>query len=207
MADSVTRPAPASRRRNARGEGSRLREQLIEATVALIDAEGDAARLSVRAIAKAAGVSPTALYLQFPDRDALVSAAVDRGFEAFNAALLEAADAHTEPIARIRAMGVAYLRFSERQPALYSVIFSARRPLVSRSSGEVGGVERNQALDELMSTVAAVGRDAGSGEASAVALALWAALHGYAGLRSRAAPGGWPDGDTFVDLLVRAHLG
>jgi AcrR family transcriptional regulator len=206
MAESAT-GRPAARRRNARGEGSRLREQLIEATVALLDAEGDAARLSVRAIAKAAGVSPTALYLHFPDRDALVSAAVDRGFEAFNAALLEAADAHTEPIARIRAMGVAYLRFSERQPELYTVIFSARRPLVSRSFGDEDGVERDQALDELMANVAAASPRAGAGEASAVALALWAALHGYAELRSRAAPGGWPDSEAFVDLIGRAHLG
>lgn len=182
-----------------------MREQLIEATVALLDAEGDAARLSVRAIAKAAGVSPTALYLQFPDRDALVSAAVDRGFEAFNAALLEAADAHTEPIARIRAMGIAYLRFSERQPALYAVIFSARRPLVPRPPRE-GGVGRNDALNELVATVAAVAPHAGEAQPAAVALALWAALHGYAGLRSRAAPGGWPDGEAFVDLLVSAHL-
>ena len=45
----------------------------------------------MRAIARRAGVSPTALYLQFPDRDALVDAAVDAGFAAFNAELIDAA--------------------------------------------------------------------------------------------------------------------
>ena len=51
----------------------------------MLNEVGDADRASVRAIARRAGVSPTALYLQFPDRDALVAAAVDAGFETFNA--------------------------------------------------------------------------------------------------------------------------
>ena len=62
-----TDSAPPVRARNARGEGDRLREQLLVAAVTLIEDEGDAGRVSVRAIAKAAGVSPTALYLHFPD--------------------------------------------------------------------------------------------------------------------------------------------
>ena len=81
----------ATRSRNPRGEGARLREQLLRAASEVLDEVGDADRVSVRAIARRAGVSPTALYLHFPDRDAAVAAAVDAGFVAFNAALRDAA--------------------------------------------------------------------------------------------------------------------
>ena len=55
----------------------------------MLNEVGDADRVSVRAIARRAGVSPTALYLQFPDRDSLVAAAVDAGFDTFNAELTQ----------------------------------------------------------------------------------------------------------------------
>ena len=79
-----------SRPRNPRGEGKRLRDQLLAATAEVLNEVGDADRVSVRAIARRAGVSPTALYLQFPDRDSLVTAAVDAGFDTFNDELTEA---------------------------------------------------------------------------------------------------------------------
>ncbi|CAA9477914.1 MAG: hypothetical protein AVDCRST_MAG30-602 [uncultured Solirubrobacteraceae bacterium] len=199
--------APPARVRNPRGEGDKLREQLVAATVELLDAEGDAARVSVRAIAKAAGVSPTALYIHFPDRDALVSAAVDRGFEAFNAAILDAAASTDEPIARLRAMALAYLGFVDGQPALYAVIFSARRT-TSRPSGAGAPVDRGEALDGLVRAVAAARPEDAPAEHREVALAVWAALHGYGTLHARPpTEKRWPSRAKYVDRLLRAHLG
>jgi AcrR family transcriptional regulator len=150
-------------------------------------------------------VSPTALYLHFPDRDALVAAAVDRGFAAFNEAILAAA-ATDEPRARLRAMGLAYLDFVERQPALYSVIFSARRT-TEREGGDGGPVDRGEALDALVVAVAALLPEDARAEARDLALALWAALHGYATLSARTGVDSWPVPEAYVDLLMRAHLG
>jgi AcrR family transcriptional regulator len=203
MASSDT--APPARVRNARGEGDRLREQLVAATVTLLEQEGDEDRVSVRAIAKAAGVSPTALYLHFPDRDALVAAAVDRGFAAFNAAILTASRSDTEPLARVRAMGLAYLDFVERQPALYAVIFSARRT-ASRPSGELP-VDRREALDALAAAVAAARPPGAPRDEDELALTFWAGLHGYAVLRARPPIERWPGSAAYVERLLRAHLG
>ncbi len=197
--------APVTRPRNVRGEGDRLREQLLEATVSLLESEGDAARLSVRAIAKAAGVSPTALYLQFPDRDTLVSAAVDRGFAAFNETLRSAAESESEPRAQLRVTGVAYLNFAESQPALYAVIFSSRRP--TRQPTESGAVVRDEGLKGLIALVAAIRPSGGQYEARELALTLWAALHGYATLHARPPARRWPEPARYVDRLMRAHLG
>ena len=123
MATAPERP------RNPRGEGARLREQLLAGAAEVLDDVGDASRVSVRAIAQRAGVSPTALYLHFPDRDALVDAAVDAGFAAFNDGAADGRRARrVRPRRRLEAMGLAYLAFAERQPALYAILFSARRP-------------------------------------------------------------------------------
>lgn len=198
--------ASPARSRNVRGEGDKLREQLVAVTVALLDAEGDAARVSVRAIAKAAGVSPTALYLHFPDRDALVSAAVDRGFAAFNEAILAASTAESEPTERIRAAGRAYLDFAERQPELYAVIFSTRRAK-DGCQDDLPPVDRSEGLDALTVTVAEARPEADEREARELALTLWASLHGYATLHARPPGMDWPDGTAYVDRLMRAHLG
>ena len=95
-----------TRARNPRGEGGRLRDQLVRATAELVDELGDTSRLSVRAIARSAGVSPTALYLHFPDRDALVTATCDAGFAGLMSLLRECDPALGEEEARLRAIAV-----------------------------------------------------------------------------------------------------
>lgn len=200
-------PHPTSRPRSARGEGAQLRDQLIAAATELVDEVGDAERVSVRAIARRAGVSPTALYLHFPDREALVDAAVDAGFAAFNRALMTAAagsGTESQP-ERLVAMGLAYLDFAERQPALYAVLFSARRP-VSRPAPAATGVDRDQALAGLVALLQAVDPALDDARAREVALTVWAGLHGFATLRAVRKQHEWPTSEAFVRSLLRSLL-
>lgn len=187
-----------TRQRNARGDGELLRGQLLDAAASLLEEHGDAARLSVRAIARTAGVSPTALYLHFPDRDALVEAAVDRGFSTFDTALIEATALHADPIERLFAMGTAYLDFARDRPALYATLFTARRPLVGGTVDRSPEVDRDDAFDALVDLVAAVDPEA----ALERAFCLWGALHGYATLHGRRGPTDWPDPVRFVATLL-----
>ncbi len=69
------------RQRNPRGTGDRLRDELIDAAVRVLAARGDTERLSIRAVAAEAQVSPPAVYLHFPDRRGLVRAAVESCFD------------------------------------------------------------------------------------------------------------------------------
>ena len=190
-------------RRSPRGEGAQLRGRLIDAAVAVIDESGDLAQVTVRAITRRAGVSPTALYLHFADREELVDTAIDAGFAAFNAAILEAAGHASGPRARLLAMGVAYLAFSERQPALYSVIFGTR-PKDRLAAPRPGAVDRRAAFDALVAAVAAA---RGSAEgAEEIAVALWSALHGFAELRARGGPATFPPGERFARRLLDAWV-
>ena len=66
-----------TRERNPRGQGERLRVDLIDAAVDLIAETGSVDGVSLRAAAKRAGVSPMAVYNHFADKDALLVAAVE----------------------------------------------------------------------------------------------------------------------------------
>jgi AcrR family transcriptional regulator len=193
-------PTPPTRARNARGEGSKLREQLLQATAEILDEVGDADRVSVRAIARRAGVSPTALYLQFPDRDALVAAAVDGGFDAFNAALMAAAAVPAEPRERLEAMGRAYLEFSVRQPALYAILFSARRPLLDKPL-----TDRDRAFDGLIALLREHDRSLDEQSGRELAMVIWASLHGFAMLRTVRPHLDWPAPDDYLRRLLSAY--
>lgn len=194
----MTSSSTTARQRNARGDGELLREQLLDAAASLLEQHGDAARLSVRGIARAAGVSPTALYLHFPDRDALVEAAVDRGFMAFDAALISAAASQVTPYERLRAMGIAYLDFARSQPALYATLFTARRPEMHEDACGAE-VDRDQAFDALVEVVRAI---TAAPDARDRAMVLWSALHGYATLHGRSHVALWPSSERFVDALL-----
>jgi len=190
-----------TRPRNPRGEGSRLREQLLAATAEVLNEVGDADRASVRAIARRAGVSPTALYLHFPDRDALVAAAVDNGFETFNAELMSAAATDGTPVERLMAMGHAYLTFSEQRPALYAILFSTRRTLVDKDPE----VDRDQAFGGLTALLQQINPSLDYDAAQELAILIWSSLHGYAMLRTVRRHLEWPDSESFLRRVVTAY--
>ena len=132
-----------------------------QATAEVLDEVGDADRVSVRAIARRAGVSPTALYLQFPDRDALVAAAVDAGFDAFNAALLAAAGASTEPADRApEGDGPRLPRVLRAAPGALRDLFSARRTAVDKDPETSTATRRSTASSRSCGSAPALDDDA-----------------------------------------------
>src|SRR5579859_7509175 len=80
MMDDMT---TAVRRRNRRGQGSRLRDDLLDAAADLVAEVGDARDLSLRSVAAKAGVAATSVYLHFPDLGALKAALAQRCFAGF----------------------------------------------------------------------------------------------------------------------------
>jgi len=190
-----------TRPRNPRGEGNKLREQLLAATAEVLNEVGDADRASVRAIASRAGVSPTALYLQFPDRDSLIAAAVDAGFETFNLELMSAASIDGTPIERLMQMGRAYLAFSEQRPALYATLFSTRRTAVDKDPD----VDRDRALDGLVALLQLNTPSLEYEAACELAILIWSSLHGYAMLRTVRPHLVWPEPEDFLRRLLSAY--
>lgn len=199
-------PAAPARKRNARGEGERLRAALMDATTELLVERGSAEGLSIRSITSRAGVSPTALYLHFPGKEELLWAVCDAAFEELLAYMRDADAAHEgDPRAQLQALGEAYVRFALQRPSLYRVAFETPVPLG-------GDAEALPADDPGMLAfgllVRAAGRCLPAGrDARTVALQLWAALHGFVTLRAMMPKFAWPETGAFLAELFDAHIG
>ena len=99
-----------------------LRRGLLDAAETLLERDGGPAGLSLREVARAAGVSHNAPYRHFADREALLAALAAEGFARL-AGVLEQVAATLPPPARGLAVGRAYLRFARTHRALYLLMF------------------------------------------------------------------------------------
>lgn len=159
-----------------------LRRALIEASLALLEDEGVAA-LSLRRVAEQAGVTHSAPYHHFPEKTALLAAIAEDGFrlldEAMRAAVAAAPD---DPVDRLRAAGLAYVRFAVAHRAHFAVMFRpeladpAQHPAVDTAGGPSYAL-----LRELCEAAIAAGHAPGV-DPEALVLLSWSAVHGAADL-------------------------
>ena len=174
-----TRTASRQRREQEKEE---LRQTILAAAAALFLEHGYEA-FSLRQVAEQIGYSPTTIYLYFDDKD---GPAVCRGGDAyadFSRRLQAAYDSTDDPLARIRALGDAYVDFGLANPAIYEMIFMHRTEfLVSWRKGE----ERPCASSLLILQRAVVdAQQAGAvrqGDVQSLGDALWAVVHGLVSL-------------------------
>jgi AcrR family transcriptional regulator len=106
-----------------------LRETLLTATLELIDKEGIGA-VSLRRVARAAGVSPGAPYHHFADRAALLTALSDEGFHHLTKTLTEARARAKTPNEALEEILTAYVTFAKDNPAYFHLMF---RPELKKS--------------------------------------------------------------------------
>jgi len=191
-----------TRVRNPRGQGDRLRADLLDATVDLIAETGSVDAVSLRAAAKRAGVSPMAVYNHFEDKDALLEAAVQHCWDEFQASLAAAMDA-PDPSARLLAAGSAYVRFALERPGQYAVMFSGTANLPERP--EAIGMS---AFDDLVAMVTEIlDANADDRDPTFVALQVHTWIHGIVTLVACAPDMAWPSMDALLDdLSVRLGL-
>lgn len=118
-----------------------LRRALVEAGRGLLEREGIGS-LSLRAVAREAGVSAAAPYHHFKDRAALLAAIAHEGNVAMHAQMRAAFDGAAPGKLRVVAVGVAYVEFAVANPALYRLMFETSRmydhyPDVSEPEGQI----------------------------------------------------------------------
>lgn len=162
------------RKRSSYHHGA-LREELLEACVRLIGTEGIGA-VSLRRVAREAGVSPGAPYHHFPDRAALLAAISVRGFERLAADLRDARAEGTDARAVLLAMVVAYVEFARRHKAYFQLMF---RPELSQPDKHP---DARAAGDAAFAVLTEVVGDCGAADPDGLAVSLWAFGHGLASL-------------------------
>src|SRR5215467_9790756 len=162
-----------------------LREALIQAALDLIAKKG-AAGFTFADAARAAGVSPAAPYRHFRDRDALMADVARRGFESFAEALSRAWDGgKPSPRAAFERVGRAYLRFAEKEPALFSAMFESGLPIDEYPELREAGDRAFSVLREGCEALAATLPNNKRPPSLMMALHIWSLSHGIATLFAR----------------------
>jgi len=144
-----------------------LRNSLREAARAILEEEGLAA-LSLRAVARRAGVSHAAPYRHYSNHESLLVELAIEGFDELRAEIAAAASGPELEDERISEIGAAYMRFVARRPALARLMFGPQLP--NRDSFPSLGV----AADSVGTEIGTALND------TALGLAVWAAVHGLA---------------------------
>jgi AcrR family transcriptional regulator len=163
-------------------DGTDLKSRLTAAARGLLEREG-LAGLTLRAAARASGVSHMAPYRHFADKEALLASVAEEGFDDLARALDRAAahGAPGEPPGM--AEGVAYVLFALANPSLYRLMFGAQLLPCARFPGLIAAAEA--AFARCIAAARMVGYDCPETEGAApspVAAALWALVHGLSSL-------------------------
>jgi AcrR family transcriptional regulator len=186
------------RRRNRRGEGTKLRDDIIAAATTLLERTGVEESVTLRSVAREVGIAAPSIYAHFPDREAILIAVVSAAFDDLRDALADISP-RDDPVEALLAGCRAYARFAVDRPTRYRVLFGRTR---SGPAPEAARLDVFQVLVDAIAACVAAGRS-DSTDPFADAVALWSAMHGAVSLRAAAPRFPWPPLDDSVDDLVR----
>jgi AcrR family transcriptional regulator len=148
-----------------------LRAALVLAAIELLEESGET-ELSLRAVARRAGVSPAAPYRHYADREALVSAVAAVGYRELAERLAAAHPAPSTP-EQLASVAIAYVQFALERPALFRIMFGEP---CDRDNDE--RVAATTAVSAYVRSIAQ--RTFPQADAEALATAIWALVHGLA---------------------------
>ena len=208
---------PATRQRRPAGETpyhhGDLHDALLAAAERVLERDG-LPGLTLRAVAREAGVSHAAPTHHFGDLTGLLSELAAIGFRRFNAAMVAAGRTETHPLMKALARAKAYVAYAQAEPGMYSLMFRNERIDMTRPSlheaatasfeglASAVGAGRNEALTG--GALEALSLD----QAAAIARA-WSLVHGFTTLlldgRLKDILHRLPEG-TGVDQLLDATL-
>jgi AcrR family transcriptional regulator len=205
----------AGRTQNRKGQGARLRDEIIDAAIGLISDDDEP--LTLRAVARRAGITAPSIYAHFDSLDSVIHAAVAATFRELAERLSTAAGQASDPVLRLCAACRAYVEFGTERPMQYRLLFAYAHDPAARARSGAGTAEEKRGTHKDIGTMEgaeafrivchaieecmAAGRSR-SIDPVADAIGLWVALHGYVGLRTGMPYFPWPAEDELVEQLV-----
>lgn len=191
-----------------------LHGALLEAAERVLERDG-LAGLTLRAVAREAGVSHAAPTHHFGDLTGLVSELAAIGFRQFNAAMAVAGAAGASPTDKSMARARAYVAYAQAHPGMYGLMFRTERLDMSRPSlreaanasfaglaGAIGASRHEQISEQALSL-----------EQGAAIARAWSLVHGFTMLLLdnrlsdilRRLPNG-TDAETLLDAILRSAV-
>lgn len=169
---------------------------------------GDESAVSIRAVAKAVGVTPPSIYLHFADRNELIFEVCEEQFRQLDRAMEQAVVGVTDPWERIERRGRAYMEFGLTNPEHYRILFTSRpdmtperfvdeRLLATSAFGHL--------LEDVTAAVAA--GQLTEDDPALVGSGLWMMVHGVTSLLIAKPDFPWPDREALIDHVMRTYAG
>ena len=159
--------------------------------------------VTLRAVAREAGVAAPSVYLQFESKDALIEAVVIRRFQEFAAIVMASIAGDTDPYTRLLRGCQTYIAFAQQHPGAYRMIFEIQVPILDPDI-----LPGRDVFQILVDAVYACLPSASASEESAFAIAtdLWVAMHGMVSLRRHFPVFPWPDTTQQLAGIIAALL-
>ena len=165
-----------------------LRRALLDASLSILEQEGPQA-LALREVARRAGVSHTAPYRHFADKDELLAAVAEEGFVTLQQRMGAAASSATSSIQALERAGVAYVRLALEHPGHCAVMFSRAANDLHKAADASPQVQTAHnaglaAFDGLVRLIVAAQVDGyiRAGDPEELANIAWSTVHGIAAL-------------------------
>jgi len=184
-----------------------LRKALLDAALEILAKEGES-ELTLREVARRAGVTHAAPYRHFPNKEALLASVAEEGFRMLVRHVDEARAGVTDPALRLQTAGVGYVMFAVSHPIHFRVMFRAVQASGASfpSLAEAGAAAFSQLLESVVEC-----QQAGvvvRGEPRELAISAWAIVHGLASLLMDNCLGPTPPNvtPTTLAMQVNAHL-
>lgn len=210
MGAAKARHTGAARSRNPRGEGEKLRGEIIDAAVKVLSALGPEDPFSLRSVAKTAKIAAPSVYIHFADRNVLLLAVLEKLFTE-QVAIRAAAEADTAKAGggaweRLLARSLASVRFGLEHPGHYKVLFEGR--VVPRlNDPRIAGFGRPllvRSIELIRDIPSRPGRICDDPER--LSLLLWSGLHGVVSLRINKPTLDWPPATELAEQITRAII-
>jgi len=192
-----------------------LRDALLEAAERVLERDG-LGGLTLRAVAREAGVSHAAPTHHFGDLTGLVSELAAIGFRQFSAAMASACDSSMPPMEQARIRAHAYVHYAQAHPGLYGLMFRTERLDMSRPSLHEAA---NASFAGFAGTIGASRHEPISAQAltldqGAALVRAWSLVHGFTMLllddRLSDVLRRLPEGvevDTLLDAMLKSSTG
>jgi AcrR family transcriptional regulator len=178
---TLTKPPKSARK--AKGDGHLRRAEILEAAEQIFIRDGYQGA-TIRKIAEEVGVSSTALYMHFRDKDEILLEICEGAISTLLASNSEISGRPIDPVSRVRLMLDAYMRFGFENPNAYRLAFCAAPVEFAAQRREATADLGMRCYERFMSVVAEIAAEGRLrlGDADDAAFTLWAACHGLVSL-------------------------
>jgi len=156
-----------------------VRSSILEASIALMN-EGGLGSLSMREVARRAGVSHQAPYHYFADREAILAELAGDGFDRLYDYMVSAIGLARDKAGKNRAMGEAYIRFALNNPEVFRLMF--RCEMVDLANYPEAKEKADKCFQLVADTLGVVITADKTSADLAPVIAAWSTAHGLATL-------------------------